>query len=187
MVTLPKNHIKNLISFHHFHCSLQPDILLEQKSNSHHAAAQNASVTPFHSEEKPKSSRRPSGPMLPGWCYCCKLTSSDCHQLSCCSPVKVASCGGPSTEKAFHYCPVRLKCSPSRHPWGGLPHSSGLLTIHVSFLDACCVHAKLLQRVRLCATPWTVSRRGTLSMGFSRQEYWSGLPCLSPGIFPTQG
>ena len=37
------------------------------------------------------------------------------------------------------------------------------------------------------ATPWTVARQAPLSMGFSRQEYWSGLPCLPPGIFPTQG
>ena len=42
-------------------------------------------------------------------------------------------------------------------------------------------------RVWLCATPWTVAHQAPLSMGFSRQEYWSGLPCPSPGIFPTQG
>ena len=31
-----------------------------------------------------------------------------------------------------------------------------------------------LSRVRLCATPWAVARQAPLSMGFSRQEYWSG-------------
>ena len=31
------------------------------------------------------------------------------------------------------------------------------------------------------ATPWTVARQAPLSMGFSRQEYWSGFPCSSPG------
>ena len=31
------------------------------------------------------------------------------------------------------------------------------------------------------ATPWTVARQASLSMGFSRQEYWSGLPFPSPG------
>ena len=31
-------------------------------------------------------------------------------------------------------------------------------------------------------TPWTVARQAPLSMGFSRQEYWSGLPCPSPGL-----
>ena len=35
--------------------------------------------------------------------------------------------------------------------------------------------------------PMDVAHRAPLSMGFSRQEYWSGLPCLLQGIFPTQG
>ena len=39
----------------------------------------------------------------------------------------------------------------------------------------------------LFATPWTVAREAPLSMGFPRQEYWSGLPCLLQGIFPIQG
>ena len=37
------------------------------------------------------------------------------------------------------------------------------------------------------ATPWTVARQAPLSMGFSRQEYWSGLPFHSQGIVPTPG
>ena len=40
---------------------------------------------------------------------------------------------------------------------------------------------KLLSRVRLFATPWTVAQQAPLSMGFSRQEYWSGLPFPYPG------
>ena len=39
---------------------------------------------------------------------------------------------------------------------------------------------KLLSRVRLFATPWTVAYQGPPSMGFSRQEYWSGLLFPSP-------
>ena len=35
-------------------------------------------------------------------------------------------------------------------------------------------------RVRLCATPWTAAYQASLSMGFSRQEHWSGLPFPSP-------
>ena len=35
-------------------------------------------------------------------------------------------------------------------------------------------------RVQLFATPWTVAHQAPLSMGFSRQEYWSGLPCPPP-------
>ena len=42
------------------------------------------------------------------------------------------------------------------------------------------VRAKSLSCVWLCVTPWTVARQGPLSMGFSRQQYWSGLPSPSP-------
>ena len=45
---------------------------------------------------------------------------------------------------------------------------------------------KLLSRVQLFATPWTVAYQAFPSMGFSRQEYWSGVPFLLQGIFPTQ-
>ena len=41
---------------------------------------------------------------------------------------------------------------------------------------------------KLCPTlgsPWTVARQASLSMGFSRQEYWSGLPFPSPGDCPN--
>ena len=46
---------------------------------------------------------------------------------------------------------------------------------------------KLLSRVRLFATPWTVAHQAPPSMGFSRQEYWSGLPFPSPGDIPDPG
>ena len=36
-------------------------------------------------------------------------------------------------------------------------------------------------------TPWTVTRQAALSRGFSRQEYWSGLPCPPPGDLPDPG
>ena len=46
----------------------------------------------------------------------------------------------------------------------------------------------MLSCVQLCATPWTEAHQAPLSMAFSRQEYWSGLPFPSPGrIFLTQG
>ena len=45
----------------------------------------------------------------------------------------------------------------------------------------------LFSRVRLFATPWTVACQTPLSMGFSRQEYWSGLPFPSPGDLPEPG
>ena len=46
---------------------------------------------------------------------------------------------------------------------------------------------KSLSRVRLFATPWTVAYQAPLSMGFSRQECWSGLPFPSPGDLPDPG
>ena len=42
------------------------------------------------------------------------------------------------------------------------------------------VKVKSLSRVRLVATPWTAAYQAPLPMGFSRQEYWSGLPLPSP-------
>ena len=41
--------------------------------------------------------------------------------------------------------------------------------------------------VRLFATVWTIAHQAPLSMGFSRQEYWSGLPFASPGDIPNPG
>ena len=49
------------------------------------------------------------------------------------------------------------------------------------------VKVKSLSRVRLFATPWTVALQALLSMGFSRQEYWSGLLFPSPGDLPNPG
>ena len=48
----------------------------------------------------------------------------------------------------------------------------------------CCV---LLSHVQLFVTPWTVANQAPLSMGFPRQEYWSGLPFPSPGDLPDPG
>ena len=56
-----------------------------------------------------------------------------------------------------------------------------LMVAHVS-----CV-TKSLSRISLCATPWTVARQAPPSMGFSRQEYWSGAPFPSPGDLPDPG
>ena len=50
------------------------------------------------------------------------------------------------------------------------------------------VKVLVTQSARLFVTPWTIAHKAPPSMGFSRQEYWSGLPSPSPGrIFPTQG
>ena len=49
------------------------------------------------------------------------------------------------------------------------------------------VKVKLLSHVRLFVTLWTVVYQSPLSIGFSRQEYWSGLPFPSPGDLPNPG
>ena len=49
------------------------------------------------------------------------------------------------------------------------------------------VHVQSLSHVWLSATPWTVARQAPLSMGFTRQEHWSGLPCPPPGHLPDPG
>ena len=49
------------------------------------------------------------------------------------------------------------------------------------------VKVKSLSRVRLFVTLWTVAYQASPSMGFSRQEYWSGLPFSSPGDLPDPG
>ena len=46
---------------------------------------------------------------------------------------------------------------------------------------------ELLSCARFFATPWTVTLQASLSMGFSRQEYWSGLPFPPPGDLPNPG
>ena len=59
----------------------------------------------------------------------------------------------------------------------------------IHFCTYTCMHACMLSRFShvLCVTPWTAANQAPLSMGFSRQEYWSGLPCphswdlLDPG------
>ena len=54
-------------------------------------------------------------------------------------------------------------------------------------MSFCRFKVKSLSRVRLFATPWTVTYQAPLSMGFSRQECWSGLPFPSPGDLPDPG
>ena len=54
-----------------------------------------------------------------------------------------------------------------------------------SSLDVCVLSR--FSRVQLLVTPWTVAHRNPLSMGFPRQEYWSGLPFPTPGDLPNPG
>ena len=84
-----------------------------------------------------------------------------CHELS------------PSQESLGH---EGVRCELAS---GHIPLNSGrtLLTFKV----------KLLSHVQLFATPWTVAYQDPPSLGFSRKEYWGGLPFPSPGDLPNPG
>ena len=51
----------------------------------------------------------------------------------------------------------------------------------------CLVHNSMLVTVQFYVTLWTVACQASLSMDFSRKEYWSGLPFPSPGDLPNPG
>ena len=61
------------------------------------------------------------------------------------------------------------------------------LSIFSSTCPGARLHAPSLSRVQLFATPWTVARQASLSMGFPRQEYWIGVPFPSPRDPPDPG
>ena len=61
------------------------------------------------------------------------------------------------------------------------------VTKHRGPTPTCACVLSCFSRVRLCATPWTAAHQAPLSMGFSRQEYWSGLPCPPLGDLPDPG
>ena len=76
------------------------------------------------------------------------------------------------------------------HPltlWFLFPSFLHELLFHYSFLKCQWSEVKLLSRVRLFVTPWTVAYQAPPSMEFSRQGYWSGLPFPSPGDLPNPG
>ena len=71
---------------------------------------------------------------------------------------------------------------PTRLPVPGIQQARTLEWVAISFSSACKwkVNMKSLSRVRLVATPWIAAYQAPPSMGFSRQEYWSGVPSPSP-------
>ena len=80
-----------------------------------------------------------------------------------------------------NYCDPR-DGSPPGSPVPGILQARTLEWVAISFSNTWKwkVKVKSLSRVWLLATPWTAAYQGPPSMGFSRQEYWSGLPLPSP-------
>ena len=79
--------------------------------------------------------------------------------------------------KSLQSCPTL--CGPTDGSPSGSP-VPGILAISFSNAWKWKVKGESLSRVRLFATPWTAAYQTLLSMGFSRQEHWSGVPSPSP-------
>ena len=91
----------------------------------------------------------------------------------------------PSTAKSLQSCPTLCNPrdgSPPGSPVPGILQARTLEWVAISLSNAWKwkVKVKLLSHVRLLATPWTAAYQAPLSMGFSRQEYWSGVRLPSP-------
>ena len=89
--------------------------------------------------------------------------------------------------KSLHLCPTLcdpIDGSPPGSPVPGILQARTLEWVAISFSNAWKwkVKVKSLSRIRLFATPWTAAHQAPLSVGFSRQEYWSGVPLPSPSI-----
>ena len=87
--------------------------------------------------------------------------------------------------KSLQSCPTLrdpIDGSPPGSPVPGILQARTLEWVAISFSNAWKwkVKGKLLSRARLLVTPWTAAYQAPLSMGFSRQQYWSGVPSSSP-------
>ena len=87
--------------------------------------------------------------------------------------------------KSLQSCPTLWDPTDGSPPGStipGIPQARTLEWVGISFSNAWKwkVKVKSLSRVRLLATPWSAVYQAPLSMGFSRQEYWSGVPLPSP-------
>ena len=93
--------------------------------------------------------------------------------------------GAAAAAKSLQSCPTLcdpIDGSPPGSPIPGILQARTLEWVAISFSKAWKwkVKVKSLSCVRLLATPWTAAYQAPPSMGFSRQEYWSGLPLPSP-------
>ena len=85
-----------------------------------------------------------------------------------------------------------LDCQPGGQicylsQWKILYYNQMLQILPALYVTCWIMCAKLLSCVRLCVTLWNAARQASLSIGFPRQEHWSGLPCPHPGDLPEPG
>ena len=104
---------------------------------------------------------------------------------SICVWVVYATAAAAAAAKSLQSCPTLCNPkdgSPPGSPVPGILRARTLEWVAISFSNAWKwkVKVKSLSHVLLLVTPWTVAHQAPLSMGFSRQEYWSGVPLPSP-------
>ena len=109
------------------------------------------------------------------------------QELWSCPPTSL----GPAAAKSLQSCPTLCDPrdgSPPGSPVPGILQARTLEWVAISFSNAWKWkgRVKSLSHVRLLATPWTAAHQAPPSLGFSRQEYWSGLPLPSPGSLSTR-
>ena len=119
----------------------------------------------------------------PPWCctgFVSPIPTPTCNSAS-------AAAAAAAATKSHQLC--LTLCNPidgslPGSPVPGVLQARTLEWVAISFSNArkCKVKVKSLSCVRLFATPWTAAHRAPLSMGFSRQEYWSGVPLPSPEL-----
>ena len=97
---------------------------------------------------------------------------------------------GAATAKSLRSCLTlcdAIDGSPSGSSLPGILQARTLEWVAISFSNAWKwkVKVKSLSCIQLLATPWTAAYQAPLSMGFARQEYWSGVPLPSPPLHPS--
>ena len=116
-----------------------------------------------------------------------KITADgDCsHEIKRCLLLGRKAMSNLAAAKLLQSCPTLcspIDGSPSGSPVPGILQARTLEWVAISFSNAWKwkVKVKSLSRVWLFVTPWTAAHQAPSSMGFSRQEYWSGVPLPSP-------
>ena len=128
--------------------------------------------------------------LSPLWFCCCsvaKLCLTPCNPIDCSMPGFPAAAAAAA--KSLQSCPTLcdpIDGSPPGSPIPGILQARTLEWVAISSSNTWRwkVKVKSLSHVRPSATPWTAAFQAPPSMGFSRQEYWSGVPLPSPARLP---
>jgi len=119
--------------------------------------------------------------------FCCTTTQISHNNTSIISLLSCPPLPPPhsSAAKSLHSCPTlcdAIHGSPPGSAVPGILQARTLEWVAISFSNAWKwkVKVKSLSRVQLLVIPWTADHQAPPSIGFSRQEYWSGLPLPSP-------